>query len=269
MRLMGGLGNQMFQYALGTNLARKNNTELKLDTSLLADPNHSHELFTHRDLEIDTFNIPIVFATKKEVEYFNGKTRSSVPGKLYGKLLWQFRKKNLIIEPDRNFHPEILLLRHNKCLVGSWQSEKYFKDIESEIRSLYTFHKPLSGEPAELSKKIQSTNSVCIHIRRGDRVTSPFYGKTAGIIDPDYYYKALELLASSRKIDNLFVFSDDVNWCKDNLAFTLPTTYMDYKTDEKKHSVDMRLMSLCKHFILTWSTFGWWAAWLGNAPEKQ
>jgi len=268
LRLTGGLGNQMFQYALGTNLALKNNTELKIDTTLLADLKQPHEIYTHRNLEIDLFDIPLKFATQKEIEYFNGKTYSTIPGKVYNKILWQFRKKNLIIEKERNFHPEILSLKDNKCLIGGWQSEKYFKDIKNNIRKLYSFHKLLTGKALEISKEIQNTNSVCIHVRRGDYVTSPLYNEVLGIQELSYYTKALEILKSQRPVDSLFVFSDDINWCKKNLTFTIPANYMDYDTSEKKYITDMHLMSLCKHFIISNSTFGWWAAWLGNNKEK-
>lgn len=269
IRLIGGLGNQMFQYALGTHLAIKNDTLLKLDTTLLADRSQPHEVVTHRNLEIDIFAIPLHFATQKEVEYFNGKVFSSIPGKVWNKATWQFRKKNLIIEHGRRFHPEILSLPDNKCLVGSWQSEKYFTAIENEIRKLYSFHKPLTGKFLEISREIQNLNSVCIHVRRGDYVTSPLYSKSLGTTNPEYYYKALELLQLKQRIDCLFVFSDDMEWCKNNLKFSVPTHFMDYELKEKKYAVDMQLMSLCRHFIIPNSTFGWWAAWLSKSPGKM
>ena len=266
---MGGLGNQMFQYALGTHLAKKNNTELKIDITLLADKSQPHEVVTHRNLEIDIFNIPLNFASGKEIAYFNGKKYTHLPGKISNKVVWQFRKKNLIIENGRNFHPEILALPDNKCLVGGWQSEKYFKDIETDIRKLYTLNKPLRGKPLEISNQIQNTNSVCIHVRRGDYVTSPLYSKALGTPETNYYHDALEALKSVKNIDSLFVFSDDIGWCKNNLLFHIPTHYMEYETTEKKYALDMQLMSLCKHFIIPNSTFGWWAAWLSNFPGKM
>jgi hypothetical protein len=269
IRLMGGLGNQMFQYALGTHLAIKNKAELKVDTALLADPGLSHEIATHRKLEIDIFDIPLKFATQKEVEYFNGKLYSALPGKLYNKIIQASRKKNLIIENGRDFHPEILSLTGNKCLVGSWQSEKYFKSVESEIRKLYSFHKPLRGKHLEISTEIQKTNSVCIHVRRGDYVTSPLYSNTLGTQEPEYYISALELLKSGRAIEQIFVFSDDIAWCKNNLSFTIPYYFMDYEAGENKYVTDLHLMSLCKHFIISNSTFGWWAAWLSNSKGKM
>jgi len=265
---MGGLGNQMFQYALGTHLAIKNSTVLKLDFSLLADKSQPHEVVTHRNLEIDIFDIPLQCATQKEVEYFNGKKYSSLTGKAWNKVTWQFHKKNLIIEHGRKFHPEVLLLSDNKCLVGSWQREKYFKDIENEIRKLYSFNKPLTGKFLEIDREIQNSNSVCIHVRRGDYVTSPLYSKSLGAVDTEYYHKALEILQRKQQIDGLFVFSDDLDWCKNNLTFPVPTHFMDYEVKEKKYAVDMQLMNLCKHFIIPNSTFGWWAAWLSKSPGK-
>jgi len=266
---MGGLGNQMFQYALGYHLAQKNNTILKVDTTLLTDKSQPHEIVTHRNLEIDIFDIPLNFATQEEIEYFNGKKYTHPAGKVYNKITRVSRKKNLIIEKGRNFHPEMLALPDNKCLVGSWQSEKYFTGIESKIRELYAFNKPLSGKPLELGNEITKTNSACIHIRRGDYITSTLYTKTLGVQNLDYYYRALELLTSKQAIERVFVFSDDIEWCKNNLNLSVPVTYMDYTTDGKKYATDMQLMGLCKHFIIANSTFSWWAAWLANFTGKM
>ena len=268
VRFTGGLGNQMFQYALGLNLALKNKTDLKIDTSLLLDRSQPHEIVTHRNLDIDILNVKMNLATQEDIWYFNGRSHKNIFGKILNKISWQLRKNNLIIEKERNFQPGILNLSDTKCLVGAWQSEKYFKAIESEIRKQYTFKENLTGNTSELAKQIQEQNSLCVQVRRGDYVTSPVYSKILGTMPVEYLKKGFDLLQSKTTIDHIYFFSDDINWCKENLKFPVTSTYVEDEFPELKSGTYLHLMSLCKHFIIPNSSFGWWGAWLGNHKNK-
>ncbi len=268
VRFTGGLGNQMFQYALGRNLALKNNTWLKIDTSILFDRSQAHEIVTHRNLDIDIFNVRLESATDKEIEYFNGKKYASIPGKIYNKIGWTFRKKNLIVENGRQFDSAILQLGDNKCLVGSWQSEKYFREAESYIRKEYTFKAPLSGKAEELGKQIAQPNTLCVNVRRGDYVTSPIYSKTLGAMPLEYFQKGYEAIKAKTSISKTFIFSDDIEWCRQNLNFFKDATLVEHEYAGPKFSTYLHLMSLCNHFIIPNSTFGWWGAWLANRSGK-
>ncbi|HVA97514.1 MAG TPA: alpha-1,2-fucosyltransferase [Bacteroidia bacterium] len=268
VRFTGGLGNQMFQYALGTHLAIKNKTELLIDTTLLLDHSNPHEIVTHRNLDIDIFNVKLNIASQHIVEKFNGKQYNHVLGKMINKVQWQFKKKNLIVEHVRNFNPDILQLSDNKCLVGAWQSEKYFKAIEKEIREQFTFKNALSGATAELGKKIQNENSLCINVRRGDYVTSPIYSKTLGTMPLQYFMKGYEYHKSKNAINHIFIFSDDLVWCKANFNFDIPHTFVEHEFAGARFSNYLQLMSMCKHFIIPNSTFAWWGAWLSPNKDK-
>ncbi len=268
VRFTGGLGNQMFQFALGTHLAIKNKTELKIDTTLLLDRSQPHEIVTHRNLDIDILNVKLNLATQEDIWYFNGRSFTNPMEKILNRIRWQFRKKNLVIETERNFQASILNLSDDKCLVGAWQSEKYFKAIEPEIRKLYTFKEILTGRAAELGKQIQNTNSLCLQVRRGDYVTSPVYSKTLGAMPIEYFQKSFELIKTKQSIEHIYIFSDDIQWCKENLKWPVATTYVEDEFPELKFGTYLHLMSLCKHFIIPNSSFGWWGAWLGNHKEK-
>jgi hypothetical protein len=225
VRFIGGLGNQLFQYALGTHLATKNNTTLKIDTTLLLDRSEPHELVTHRELDIDLFHVQLNFATAAEIERFNGKSYTNLAGKIFNRVTWELvRKKKLIREQQRNFQPDILELGDNVCLVGAWQSEKYFLPIANQLRKEFTFKHTLEGATAILAKEIQACRSVCLNVRRGDYVTSPMYSKMLGALPAAYFEKALHALQQQQTIDRVYVFTDDAEWCREQLRFDLPMT---------------------------------------------
>lgn len=259
----------MFQYAFAYSLAKKNNAVLKVDTSLLNDKSKPHEIVTHRDFVLqDVFDLSIEIASNKEIEYFNGKVHKSLIGKIINKILWQLKKHRLVVEQDRGFNSDLLQLSDNVCVVGSFQSEKYFTDRDT-IKSLYKFKYPILPISTELSSELKITNSVAVHIRRGDYVTSPLYSKTIGALPISYYIDAVSLI--KEKIDNpvFYVFSDDINWCRNELK--IPDTFFNYIGDEHAGTNAanyMQLLSLCKHFIISNSTFAWWAAWLGEHRDS-
>lgn len=263
--MIGGLGNQMFQYAFAYGLAQKNKTLLKIDRSLLDDKTKPHEIVTHRDLVLqDVFQLTIDIASKKEIEYFNGKLYQSFVGKIINKIFWQFKKHRLIIEQDRGFNNNLTKLNDNVCLVGAFQSEKYFANI-NDLKNIFKFKYPILEQSITLANEVELVNSVAIHVRRGDYVTSPVYNKMIGVLPISYYIESVNIM--KEKLDNpvFYVFSDDIDWCKSELR--IPNTFLNYVGDEHAgiHARNyMQLLSRCKHFIISNSTFAWWAAWLGE-----
>jgi hypothetical protein len=269
IRFAGGLGNQMFQYALGLYLARRNNTELVIDDTILYERDQAHEIVTHRDLDLDILNVDLRQASLKEIQQFNGTSYTHLSGKIMNKMIWELgKKRNLIVEKGRRFQPEIMLLPDNKCLVGAWQSEKYFKPVEAEIRRQFTFRKELIGKAANLADEILNCTSLCINVRRGDYVTSPVYSQMLGTMPLEYFTKALEYIRSQTRIDRIYIFSDDMAWCKEFLQFPELVTFVEHDLAGPKFSTYLNLMTLCTHFIIPNSSFGWWGAWLGKRPSK-
>ncbi|ROL59137.1 alpha-1,2-fucosyltransferase, partial [Bacteroidetes/Chlorobi group bacterium ChocPot_Mid] len=189
VKLKGGLGNQMFQYAFGRSLAIKNNTGLFLDLSYLKDRTKK-VFFQFRDFELNIFNI-----TSEVVE--------------------NCVQDNLTVQKERHFHfePEALDYPDNSYLDGYWQSEKYFKLFEKEIRNDFTFKNKLPDVAQGLTEKILDTNSICLHIRRGftNNIKDRIYHGFAGM---DYYNQSIELMKSRIKNPVFYVFSDNQEWCK-------------------------------------------------------
>ena len=163
---------------------------------------------------------------------------------------------------DKNF----VKISKNTILNGYFQSEKYFNDIrEILLKDLYWIKKK-EGRNKEILEQIQQdSSSVSMHVRRGDYVSNENAAKFHGLTGVDYYKAAVKELTKHFKMANLYVFSDDPEWCKKNLKFTQQTTYISHNTDG---SEDMRLMKTCRHNIIANSSFSWWGAWLNENPNK-
>lgn len=270
IRLMGGLGNQMFQYAFSISLAKNSKTDLKVDDTMLLDRSLPNEVITHRDLVLNKiFHIDITYASQKDVEYYNGKKYTNIIGKLFNKFLWQFKKHKLIIEKSREFDPNLLKIKDNVCLVGSFQSELYFKHYSSEIKQAYSFREKILPISDKLADLLISTNSVCIHVRRGDYVSSPLYSDVIGALPMSYYDKAIDVMSKKISSSTFFVFSDDINWCKIEFKkYKIPLVYVEDLHAGELAGNYLQLMTLCKHFIISNSTFAWWGAWLSKHEHK-
>ncbi|KKU80514.1 MAG: Glycosyl transferase, family 11 [Parcubacteria group bacterium GW2011_GWA1_47_8] len=259
VKLIGGLGNQLFQYALGRHLALRNNTELKLDITGF------EEYKLHR-YSLSHFNIVENFATMEEVVKFQKyKRRLGKKWFLYNKFIADEHK----YAQERQFHfnPRILDTQGDAYLDGFWQTEKYFKDIESIIRKEVAVKTPFAGKDAEVAKEIDATSAVMMHIRRGDYVSNQATNEYHGTCGLDYYRTAATLIAEKVASPHFFIFSDDHIWVKENIILDGPVTYVDHNNADKNYE-DLRLMSLCKHAIIANSSFGWWGAWLSQNPGK-
>ncbi len=273
-KLNGGLGNQMFQYACGRALALRNNDLLKLDISEYG-PGRSNGIDAVREYSLSHFNIKEDIAGEKEA------TAARLPYGAFSNYFAIFRRK-ILRQFNVGFNSRILRAKtagRTIYLDGFWQSEKYFADCAETIRQDFTLKKPLSPAAQTIAGAIgqQSGNgpSVSIHIRRGDvarnAATNPYYG----IATPEYYSRALvhvaeKLAARNMKNFRIFVFSDDIEWTKKNIAIPYPTTYVlgdDAKNNLPDHE-EMTLMSMCDHNIVANSSFSWWGAWLNKNPDK-
>jgi hypothetical protein len=262
VKLVGGLGNQMFQYAAGRYLAYSLNTELKLDISQFRQD-------ALREYHLSVFNITENIASATDLMRVRRPPGWNIKHPV--EALRSLMRRNAAIRyvKERHFHfdPEILALPDNVYLDGNWQSEKYFKDIDRIIREDFT----LSEEPDHMNKqmadKIRNCEAVSLHFRRGDYLSNPATTAYHGICPEEYYCEAISMLENYVKNPYFFVFSDDPAWVKENLDTGCPTTIMDFNGSEKDFE-DMRLMSLCQHHIITNSSFSWWGAWLCRNTEK-
>lgn len=241
--LNGGLGNQMSQYALGRILAEINSTQLHLDTSWYRSLNSPD---TPRQYELGIFGI---------------KPDSFMQN------IYKFLPRKLIAEKSVAYDPSVLSLKGSIKLVGYWQSEKYFVAYRNLILKVFSFHQLPNGINRKLISKIKKTESVSIHVRRGDYVHVKTTNNFHGVCNVNYYQKAIKYLSGKLKNPSYYVFSDDIEWCKQNLGIKGNVIYVEHNLGDKSWE-DMRLMSLCKHNIIANSSFSWWGAWLNQNPAK-
>jgi len=258
VKLIGGLGNQMFQYAAGRRLAYQHKTDLLLDISGFA----SYPL---REYELDIFNI---HATIASVDFLNSIEFSKE--KPIQKIFKKFFRKNiirLVKEQTIDFDDNILKLPNDVYLDGYWQSEKYFQDIKNIIKNDFSFVPKPSEKNQGIIKKIATCNSVSIHVRHGDYISNPETKQIHYVCDERYYKTAISMFLDLIDDPELFIFSDDPEWAKRNIQADAPIMFISHNLGKQSFE-DMRLMSYCKHHIIANSSFSWWGAWLAE-NEKQ
>lgn len=267
--LRGGLGNQMFQCAVGLNLAKKNNAQLLLDTTFLND-RFPRSQFTYRSYDLDIFRIEPHFTTLSKIS-----STIPIPGVWLGLDLALIKMRDILgiqriikEKKEYRFDPQVFSAKGNIVLYGRWQSEKYFADITRDIRNTFCFKEKLSGDAAAFAKQIQNSNSVSLYVRRGDYVKFEKMKKIMGDTDLSYYVRAVSYIAERVPAPHFFILSDDIAWCRENIKIPFPAMYLDEKIAGSKYAFYLELMSLCKHNIIANGTFSWWGAWLNENPGK-
>jgi hypothetical protein len=262
VRIMGGMGNQLFQYALGRNLSIRNNTELKLDIS-------EYKLYKLHEYKLHHFNIKGNIATAEEVRRIKPSRLQVIDYAMYKirRKFYPLHMQKVIEQRDFSYDRDVFKIKDNCYLFGYWQSEKYFKDIPDIIRTDFTLKNAPDEQNLKMLEKIKNVNSVSLHIRRGDYISNPETFKVHNILEIQYYMKALKLIVEKVQNPEIFVFSDDILWARKNLESSLPLYFMDYNGIHRDYE-DLRLMKNCKHHIIANSTFSWWGAWLCENPRK-
>jgi len=235
VRLHGRLGNQLFQYAAARSLSLKNDSPLYFDFSS----------YGRKHYMLDYFNI-------------SGKPVGAIEKMKF------FGRKNFIYEESDDYYDSRFLdLCGNVSVKGYFQSEKYFSDVKEEIsEELSIRNLILSRNDLDFEKKIRESNSVAVHIRRSDYV-----GSAWDVCGEEYYYEAEAYIKDRVDIPVYFVFSDDINWCRQNIRLG-ETYYVESDASKLSTIKDLHLMSSCKHLIIPNSSFSWWGAWLCKNPNK-
>lgn len=268
IEVMGGLGNQMQQYALYQKM-KSLGKEAKLDVSWFFDENKQKSVLAARSLELEWFDhLPMECCTEQEKRALLGK------GGFFGKV-----KKKLLPGTDRHFqetgmyHPEIFEL-DNAYLSGFWACEKYYADILPKLRELIVFPKQETGSDfgdaaqrnRELMERMGQEISVSLHIRRGDYLDPENAAMFGGICTDAYYEAAVSFIRERFPEAHFYVFSDDPAYAKER--YREPDfTVVDWNTG-KNSLFDMQLMSCCKHNICANSTFSFWGARLNPSKDK-
>ena len=265
VKLIGGLGNQMFQYAIGKSIALHHNAELKLDLKFF-NTNHRDKSITKRNFQLCVFNINGPFATDKEVFKLTRRTPVYWLDKILNRIMGC--RPTYFIEKHYGFDNTISAKHPPVVLEGFWQSEKYFVQFKQEILRTFKFSSLLNSTSVAFLEKIKSVNAVSIHVRRSDYVTVAKNTHTYGACSIEYYQEAVALI--KRKVSNpvFFVFTDDYEWVRHNLIAQGNFILVEGNIGDNSW-MDMCLMSNCKHNIIANSSFSWWGAWLNKNVDKM
>jgi len=261
IRLKGGMGNQMFQYAFGLQMANLLDTELKVDLSSLLDRSKGDFVYRNYDLPIFKINDNLLMNPQVLKTIYKPKIRRVT------KWLRQYidNGKTFIKEKHFHFQPELVANPMDNAVYEGWfQSEKYFKNITPTIRSEFEFIDPIIEISKPLLKEINTTNAICLNVRRTDFLKVD----TLNTTDKHYFFNAAKYMTQHIEQPVFYIFSDDVEWCKKNIILDAPTVVVGHEHKGRKFGNYMQLMTACKHFIIPNSSYAWWAVWLNKHPDK-
>lgn len=287
VRITMGLGNQLFQYAAALALSLEKNVPLKVDTSTYAG-------YPLRKYELDLYfgiNTPIISDAEAAYYRYNHPVKR-IWNKLFPKnkmrvlqltyeepfvqrsllrihdFFYPPHKRKTYIEPYYHFDKNFFKAHNDIFLQGFWMSWKYFQKYETVIRNIFTIRRELVQHLDIIARNMQQQNSVSFHIRRTD-ITDPRIVKLKGAIPVSFYRKAIDEISVQNEQIELYFFSDDIQWVKENITISdVPVHYID-KTVTSSPIEDFYLMTQCRHNVIANSTFSWWAAYLNNNPDKM
>lgn len=261
--LLGGLGNQMFQYAVGRMLSLKYGVPLRLDLRMFS----SHVI--HQGFELArVFSGSFTPAELDDLRSTLGWQSSGFALRVLTRPQARFiRSRHLVVEPHFQYFDGINDVPSTCYLRGNWQSERYFSSVASTLRKDFSFRLPFSEKNKEIAKRMSAVNAVSLHVRRGDYLSNPHTLSYHGVCSMEYYEQAIRHIAERVTDPVFFVFSDDLEWVKSALRMDHPCCYIDHNRESESYN-DMRLMSLCSHHIIANSSFSWWGAWLNDSDTK-
>lgn len=274
LRVEGGLGNQMFQYAFARTIQRKYGGKIIFDLHTFKNDSHRdfalHHFFSKSDLNIEK---PTLL---KNFSLFALRVIAKLLQLLFLKIIKNKDKRlklltaiGIFIQEDSKYSNHLFPISSPiKYISGNWMSEKYFLSIKDKLQEDFIVKTEISIRNKQVMAQIQNTNSVCVHIRRGDYLHSAWVDKLL-VCDFEYYENALSLLDQSLVSPTFYIFSnttEDIQWIKDNYKFSVPVLYVDLNNPDYE---ELRLMMNCKHFVLSNSTFSWWASYLSSHKNKM
>lgn len=264
-RLAGGLGNQMFEYAAGLALARRHGTDLKLDLCEVIDPK-PRPGFVLREYDLPIFSITASIFPPEERALFRGRKPlwQRVARKICRQLVFSY---SVVVEKHYHYDPRVARLPDNVYLEGYWQSWRYFDSVADDVRKEFTLRDEPGAAACAMAARIQDTNAVCLNVRRTDFVDNPLNSRVHGFCGLDYICAGVAAIAERVPAPHFFVFSDDMEWCRNNIDLEHPVTFVAHDCAGPKFGEYLDLMKRCRHFVIPNSTFGWWAAWLCQQPD--
>lgn len=262
VNILGGLGNQMFEYAMYLALKEAHPEE---DIKVCTRSFRGYRL--HNGLELKRiFNVNLPEASVRELSklaypFFDYKSYQVM-------FHWLPKRKSMTQGTTQiRFNPSEITRVDSIFYDGYWQNENFFKHIRNTVLKAFCFPAFNDDRSINLAGKLGKSNSVSIHIRRGDYLKEPIWC----VCDQDYYERSIKYVLSKDNVNFLCVFSDDIQWCKENLqsiSGDVEIEYVDWNKGYESYR-DMQLMTYCKHNIIANSSFSWWGAWLGRRVGKM
>lgn len=243
IKFKGGLGNQMFQYAYGKAIEHYTGETVLFD-NFWFEICKSFKNCTAREYEMDKFAAKINYSTREQSEICSANIK-------YDK-------------SRKNYNKNLMYLNENVMYEGYFQGEELIKEIRQDLIEDFRLKEELDEANKQILEQIKSTNSVSLHVRRGDYLK---YEEAHGLCSLEYYKKAIEYIIKKFPDVHFFMFSDDIDWVVENLKISYPYTIVDINKD-KSAVFDLELMKNCKHNILANSSFSWWGAWLNENSDK-
>jgi hypothetical protein len=261
VNILGGLGNQMFEYAMYLALREAHpEEEIKICTKSFGGYGLHNGLEINRIFGVNAPNATISDLIRIAYPFFNYKS-------------WQFMRHFLPFRKsmtrgglDVPFDYSQVTRSGSTYYEGYWQNENNFKSIRSIVLKAYTFPEMALGKNLELATRLSSCIAVSCHVRRGDYLKEP----GMCVCTESYYKNAIQKIRSLTNPDLFCIFSDDIQWCKDSLTPLLgvaDVVFVDWNKGRESFR-DMQLMSLCTHNIIANSSFSWWGAWLNQHSNK-
>lgn len=264
VRLTGGLGNQLFQYAAARRLALVRAAELGLDIGWF-----SHEAPDYpapRAYELQCFGLPA-----RLVSLSPGTIARWERGLAARVGRWPDRRIRLpVVRQNEDWEvvdERVLDGPADVMLLGYWQSERYFEDVAETIRAELRLPAAPGPRFLKLLEAIGTSEAIAVHVRRGDYVTIPQVAERHGTLPASYYSRAVRLVAERVGVDaHVFLFSDDPEWAEEHLSFDLPTTHVGRMMWSAP--AELRLIASCRHHVIANSSYSWWGAWLAEHPGQ-
>ncbi|WP_433901435.1 alpha-1,2-fucosyltransferase [Sphingobacterium puteale] len=255
VKFLGGLGNQLFQYAFLLALQQKFKT-------VRADLRYFEDYPLHNGFELEAvFNITLTQLSVFETNIYTSENNKW----LWRKLRRLYRAKNIRHEETSffSYSKEIFEDKKNRYYWGYWQHIDYINRVAPLLRQHLKFPSFKDSENIQIQHLIQQKNSVSLHVRRGDYLQEPLF---KDICTEEYYQKSVQYILETQESPLFIVFSNDIAWCKSRFK-DLNAIFVEHNTGSNSFR-DLQLMSLCKHNIIANSSFSWWGAWLNDNPDK-
>ena len=273
VRIKGGLGNQLFQYAAAYALSKRTKQDMQMDISFFPQQ-------TLRGFKLDKLNISCMKISNQQskiVQIYKNKYLNKFLRKVNIRQLPCENKGHFLLETRSDIVPEYFKIQQNDIYIdGYYQSERYFVQYREDLIKQFTSRYPFEEAYINVFNLVERCNSVAVHVRRGDFLNAQNdRNPNHYLLGEKYYHLALQYMEKNIDNPHFFWFSDDIEWVKQNFGERENFTFISLQT--KYPDIDeMMLMKNCKHIIAANSTFSWWASWLNEhkksihiCPEKR